>query len=139
MGRVPNRILLVEDNAGDAQLMRIAFAEALPEARLSVVTDGEQALAVLLDGGEPPQLVLLDLNLPRLSGHEVLAAVRAADDPAVRRLPVVVLTTSDAASDAVRSYELGANSHITKPQDVDDLFAVVDALARYWFSAVTLP
>jgi chemotaxis family two-component system response regulator Rcp1 len=134
-----NRILLVEDNAGDAQLMRIALAEAMPAARLSVLTDGESALAALQDGGARPDLLLLDLNLPRLSGHELLAALRRSDDPELRRLPVVVLTTSDAVADVQRSYELGASSHITKPQDIDRLFTVVGALARYWFDAVTLP
>jgi DNA-binding response OmpR family regulator len=133
------RILLVEDNAGDAQLMRIAFAEALPAARLSVVSDGETAVRTLLgDDGPPPDLVLLDLNLPRLSGHEVLAAVRAAADPAVRRLPVVVLSSSRAAADVQRSYELGA-THVTKPHDMDELQAIADAIARYWFGTVTLP
>jgi chemotaxis family two-component system response regulator Rcp1 len=133
------RILLVEDNAGDAQLMRLAFAEALPAARLSVVTDGEAAVHALLDGGAPPDLVLLDLNLPRLSGHEVLAAIRAAEDPAVRRLPVVVLSSSSAASDVERSYDLGAAAYIAKPHDLDGLQGIVDTLARYWFSTVTLP
>jgi two-component system, chemotaxis family, response regulator Rcp1 len=135
---VNRRILLVEDNAGDAQLMRIALAEAMPAARLSVATDGEQALAAL-EGGPPPDLVLLDLNLPRLSGHELLAALRASEDAALRRLPVVILTTSDAAADVERSYELGAFSHITKPADIDRLFEVVGTLARYWFETVTLP
>jgi two-component system, chemotaxis family, response regulator Rcp1 len=133
------RILLVEDNAGDAQLMRIAFAEALPDARLSVVSDGETAVRTLLGGGAPPDLVLLDLNLPRLSGHEVLASVRAAPDPAVRRVPVVVLSSSRAASEVERSYELGAASHIAKPHDMDELLAVAEAIARYWFATVTLP
>jgi CheY-like chemotaxis protein len=131
-----NRILLVEDNPGDAQLVRMAFAEALPSARLSVATDGEAALARLREEG-PPDLLLLDLNLPRLSGHEVLEAVKA--DAALRRLPIVVLSSSDAESDVSRSYELGASSHVAKPGDVDALFAVVETLARYWFGAVTLP
>jgi two-component system, chemotaxis family, response regulator Rcp1 len=131
------RILLVEDNAGDAQLMRIAFAEALAEARLSVIADGETALDTLLAGG-PPDLVLLDLNLPRLSGHEVLAGLRDAADPALRRVPVVVLSSSAAVHDVQRSYELGA-SHIAKPADMDGLLAVAEAIARYWFATVTLP
>jgi DNA-binding response OmpR family regulator len=135
---MPPWILLVEDNAGDAQLMRMAFAEALPEARLSVIGDGETALRALLEGGAPPDLILLDLNLPRLSGHEVLAGLRAAEDPALRRVPVVVLSSSRAAADVERSYELGA-SHVAKPQDMDGLLAVVEALARYWFATVTLP
>jgi chemotaxis family two-component system response regulator Rcp1 len=139
MMRCVSRILLVEDNAGDARLVRIALAEKLPSARLSVVTDGEQALAALLGGGPPPNLVLLDLNLPRVSGHEVLAAVRASDDPAVRRVPLIVLSSSADPEDIERSYELGANAYIAKPADLDALYAVVEALARYWFSTVTLP
>jgi two-component system, chemotaxis family, response regulator Rcp1 len=133
------RILLVEDNPGDARLVRLALAEALPSARLSVAADGEAALTRLREAGEPPDLVLLDLNLPGLSGHEVLAAVRASEDPALRRLPVVVLSSSRAEADVARSYELGASSHLAKPGDVDALFAQVETLARYWFGAVTLP
>jgi chemotaxis family two-component system response regulator Rcp1 len=130
------RILLVEDNPGDAQLVRMAFAEALPDARVSVAADGEAALARLREEG-PPDLLLLDLNLPRLSGHEVLEAIKA--DAALRRLPVVVLSSSEAEADVTRSYELGASSHIAKPGDVDALFALVETLARYWFGTVTLP
>jgi two-component system response regulator len=133
-----SRILLVEDNAGDAQLMRIALAEALPAARLSVVGDGEQALVALHEAGRF-DLVLLDLNLPRMSGHEVLAALREDPDPQLRRQPVVVLTSSEASTDVERSYELGASSHIRKPLDLDDLFQTVEALTRYWFGTVTLP
>ena len=134
-----NRILLVEDNPGDAQLVRLALAEVLPSARLSVASDGEAALARLREAGEPPDLLLVDLNLPGLSGHEVLAAVRSSDDAALRRLPVVVLSSSRAQSDVVASYELGASSHLAKPGDVDALFELVETLARYWFGAVTLP
>jgi DNA-binding response OmpR family regulator len=130
-----SRILLVEDNAGDAQLMRIAFAEAAPDARLSVVSDGETALRTLLED-DPPDLVLLDLNLPRLSGHEVLSGLYAAG---VRQLPVVVLSSSTSAADVRRSYELGARSHIAKPDDMDALFALAETIARYWFATVTLP
>jgi CheY-like chemotaxis protein len=133
---VVQRILLVEDNPGDAQLVRMAFAEALPSARVSVASDGEAALARLREEG-PPHLLLLDLNLPRLSGHEVLQSIKA--DDALRRLPVVVLSSSQAEADVVRSYELGASSHVAKPGDVDALFALVETLARYWFGAVTLP
>jgi len=132
------RILLVEDNPGDAQLVRIALAEKLPQARLTVVGDGESALSRLHEGG-PPDLMLLDLNIPRLSGHEVLAAVREDADPALRRLPVVVLSSSQEQADVARSYELGASSHVAKPDDVDDLFDLVEALTRYWFGAVKLP
>jgi two-component system, chemotaxis family, response regulator Rcp1 len=130
------RILLVEDNPGDAQLVRMAFAEALPAARVSVATDGEAALSRLREEG-PPDLLLLDLNLPRLSGHEVLESIKS--DAALRRLPVVVLSSSQAEADVTRSYELGANAHVAKPGDVDALFALIETVARYWFGAVTLP
>ncbi len=126
----------MEDNPGDAQLVRMAFAEALPAARVSVATDGEAALARLREEG-PPDLLLLDLNLPRLSGHEVLESIKS--DAALRRLPVVVLSSSQAEADVTRSYELGANAHVAKPGDIDALFALIETLARYWFDAVTLP
>ena len=131
-------VLLVEDNAGDAELMRIALAEARPDVALRVAADGEEALE-LLHAGAAPDLVLLDLNLPRLSGHEVLAAMRAAEAPHVRRLPVVVLTTSAAPADVERSYELAAAGHIVKPHELDQLFEVAEAIARYWLETVTLP
>jgi chemotaxis family two-component system response regulator Rcp1 len=131
-------VLLVEDNAGDAELMRIALAEARPDVALRVAADGEEALALLLEGS-PPDLVLLDLNLPRLSGHEVLAALRSADEPHVRRLPVIVLTTSAAPGDVARSYDLAAAGHIVKPHEIDDLFDIAATIARYWLETVTLP
>jgi CheY-like chemotaxis protein len=132
------RILLVEDNLGDAELMRLALAQADPGCELRVASDGEEALQLLL-AGHVPDLVLLDLNLPRLSGHEVLADLRAAREPSLRRLPVVVLTSSSAPEDVQRSYDLFASSHIVKPQDVDHLFEVAERLARYWFGTVSLP
>jgi CheY-like chemotaxis protein len=137
----PVRVLLVEDNAGDAQLMRIAFAEAHPDALLRLATDGEAALKELVSPapGDEPDLVLLDLNLPRLTGHEVLAAVRDSDQPGAHRTPVVVMTTSSALGDVQRSYELGARSHITKPLEIDEFFSAVASLARYWFETVELP
>jgi two-component system, chemotaxis family, response regulator Rcp1 len=137
----PVRVLLVEDNAGDAQLMRIAFAEAHPDALLRLATDGEAALKALVSPapGDEPDLVLLDLNLPRLTGHEVLAAMRESDQPAAHRTSVVVMTTSSALGDVQRSYELGARSHITKPLEIDEFFTTVASLARYWFETVELP
>ena len=136
----PGRVLLVEDSEGGAQLMRIAFGERLPDAVLDVYTDGETALADL-DGGRLAEwdLVLLDLKLPGVGGHEVLAAVRAAPDERVRRIPVVVLTHSEVLDDVIRSYDLGANSHIAKPHSLDALFEVVETLGRYWLKVVSLP
>jgi len=136
--KFPPRILLVDDNPGDADLMRIALAETLPECVLSVAGDGERALARLV-AGDLPDLVLLDLHLPRLSGHELLAAVRDAESPALRRLPIVVLTTSSAPEDVRRSYELGAAGHIVKPHELERLFELAATLARYWFATVVLP
>ena len=131
-------ILLVEDNPSDADLMRIALAEKWPECSLQVSNDGEQALA-LLHAGPVPDLVLLDLNLPRLHGHEVLAALRASRVPEVRRLPVVVLSTSTDPNDVMRSHELFASSHIVKPQGIDGLFEMIESIAAYWFKTVALP
>jgi DNA-binding response OmpR family regulator len=134
------RVLLVEDSPGQARLMRIAFAERLPGATLEVIEDGDAALRALLGGSAvAPDLLLLDLNLPRLPGHAVLAELRGAHDPRLRRLPVVVLSTSHAPDDVERSYELGANSHIAKPHSIDGLYDVVEALGRYWFETVSLP
>jgi len=134
------RVLLVEDSAGGAQLMRIAFGERLPDAVLQVYADGERALDDL-DSGRLAEwdLVLLDLKLPGVGGHEVLAAVRAADDERVRRMPVVVLSHSEVIDDVLRSYDLGANSHIAKPHSLDALFEVVETLGRYWLNVVSLP
>ncbi len=133
------RVLLVEDSEGGAQLMRIAFGERLPGARLEVYGDGERALAALQAGRLRWDLVLLDLNLPGIKGHDVLAAVRAATDERVRRMPVVVLTHSESLDDVLRSYDLGANSHIAKPHSLDALFDVVETLGRYWLRVVSLP
>ena len=134
------RVLLVEDSEGGAQLMRIAFGERLPDAKLEVYTDGEHALAAL-DAGRLNEwdLVLLDLRLPGVGGHEVLEAVRASQDERVRRLPVVVLSHSEVVEDVTRSYDLGANSHIAKPHSLDALFEVVETLGRYWLKVVSLP
>jgi len=120
--------------------MRIAFGERLPDAVLQVYADGERALDDL-DSGRLAEwdLVLLDLKLPGVGGHEVLAAVRAADDERVRRMPVVVLSHSEVIDDVLRSYDLGANSHIAKPHSLDALFEVVETLGRYWLNVVSLP
>jgi CheY-like chemotaxis protein len=134
------RVLLVEDSAGGAQLMRIAFGERLPDASLEVFVDGERALEALAAGRLPEwDLVLLDLNLPGVKGHEVLEAMRTAGDARVRRLPVVVLSHSEVEADVHRSYDLGANSHIAKPHSLDALFEIVETLGRYWLGVVTLP
>jgi CheY-like chemotaxis protein len=135
----PGRVLLVEDNAGGAELMRIAFGERLPDARLEVFADGEGALDAFEQGRLEWDLVLLDLNLPGVQGHDVLATIRASGDERVRRIPVVVLSHSEIEDDVTRSYDLGANSHIAKPHSLDALFEVVEALGAYWLRVVSLP
>ena len=127
-------ILLVEDNPDDAELTRIAFAETGGEYRLRVVSDGAEAVSYLqactLD--ELPALVLLDLNLPKLDGREVLQAIRAA--PATSKLPVVVLTTSAEPFDVDQVYALGANSYIQKPVEYDRFVEVVRQIGLYWLA-----
>ena len=134
------RVLLVEDSEGGAELMRIAFVERLPTASLEVFPDGERALDALGDGRLLDwDLILLDLNLPGVQGHDVLAAVRGSGDERVRRMPIVILTHSEVTDDVRRSYDLGANSHIAKPHSLDGLFDVVETLGRYWLKIVSLP
>ena len=137
--KAARRVLLVEDSEGGAQLMRIAFDERLPDARLEVFPDGEAALEALESGKLDWDLVLLDLNLPGVLGHDVLAAMRSSDDERWRRMPIVVLTHSQIPADVDRSYDLGANSHIAKPHSLDALFDVVESLGRYWLKVVALP
>jgi CheY-like chemotaxis protein len=134
----PQDILLVEDNPDDVELTRIAFAEAGIDSRLVVVRDGAEALDYLFARGahagrDPaalPAIVLLDLNLPKLDGREVLQGIRS--DPRTRQLPVVVLTTSDEPFDVEASYALGVNSYIRKPVDFDQFVAVVKQIGLYW-------
>jgi len=135
------RVLLVEDSDSDVELLRAVFEDALPGVRLEVAWDGEQALARMLDADRPelPDMVLLDLNLPRVGGLEVLAAMRASEDPLVARLPVVVLTTSRAPADVDRAYTLGARAYVPKPFDVDELLRVGRSLVEFWFRSALLP
>lgn len=131
-------ILLIEDNPDDAELTRIAFAEAAIDSQLVVVGDGAEALDYLFaqgrhaarDAADLPSIVLLDLNLPKLDGREVLQALRA--NPATRGLPVVVLTTSTEPFDVEASYALGVNSYIRKPVDFKQFVEVVKQIGLYW-------
>jgi len=133
-------ILLVEDNPDDVELTRIAFSEAGGEHQLAVVTDGAEAVDYLLGrgrhaaraGAELPMLVLLDLNLPKLDGREVLEAIRANE--ATRKLPVVVLTTSAEPFDVDQVYALGANSYIQKPVEFERFVDVVRQIGLYWLA-----
>ncbi|MFQ5889838.1 MAG: response regulator [Gemmatimonadota bacterium] len=134
-------ILLVEDNPGDVDLTREALSNRLVN-RLHVVEDGVKALAFVRRQGEysdapRPDLILLDLNLPRKDGREVLAELKA--DEKLRRIPVVVLTTSQADEDVLRSYNLNANCFVTKPVDVEKFLEAVQGIENFWLSIVTLP
>jgi len=138
----PIEILLVEDNPGDVRLTREALQDAKILNTLHVVEDGVAALDFLHRrppyGQAPrPDLVLLDLNLPKKDGREVLATVKS--DPALRTIPVVVLTTSQAEEDVLRAYNLSANCYISKPVDFDQFTKIVQTIEEFWLSIVTLP
>jgi len=135
-------ILLVEDDPGDVLITREAFAENKVRNHLSVVSDGEAAMAFLRREGEfasapRPDLVLLDLNLPRKAGHEVLAEIKSDAD--LQRIPVVILTTSDAEEDILRSYDLHANAYVTKPVDFDRFLNAVRQIDDFFVTVVKLP
>ena len=138
----PIEILLVEDNPGDVRLTREAFKEAKMRNNLQAVGDGVQAMEFLHREGEyadapRPDIILLDLNLPRKDGREVLAEVK--QDPALRRIPVVILTTSKAEEDIAKTYDLHANCYITKPVDFDRFIEVVKTIEGFWLTVVKLP
>jgi CheY-like chemotaxis protein len=135
-------VLLVEDDPGDVLMTREAFADNKVANTLHVVTNGVSAMEFLHKRGEhveapTPDLMLLDLNLPRMDGREVLAAVKG--DPRLRQIPVVVLTTSDAEEDVLRSYELHANAYVTKPVDFDRFIEVVRQIDEFFVGVVRLP
>ncbi len=138
----PIEVLLVEDNPGDAQLTRIALNDGKMCINLSLTEDGVDALSFLRKQGQyaeapRPDLILLDLNLPRKDGREVLAEIKA--DPSLRRIPVVVLTTSQSDTDILQAYELAANCFITKPVDFDQFVKIVQTIEDFWFTVVKLP
>lgn len=138
----PADILLVEDNPSDAYLTQVALRTASLSSRLHVAEDGEQALAFLRREGRfseapRPDLVLLDLNLPRMDGRLVLEEIKSDDD--LRRIPVIVLTTSTASSDVADCYDRHANCYIAKPVDFDRFEAVIREIESFWLTFVTLP
>jgi chemotaxis family two-component system response regulator Rcp1 len=141
-GRLIN-ILLVEDNPADVRLTQEALKEAANAlTRLHVASDGAEALDFLHRRGEytaapRPDLMLIDLNLPRIDGRQVLAEVKA--DPDLRRIPVVVLTTSPSEDDILHAYDQHVNSYIRKPVDLDEFFDVLKAIDEYWLGSVALP
>ena len=138
----PIDILLVEDNPGDAELAREALAESKLANRLETVEDGEEAMEYLLQQGKyknavRPDLILLDLNLPKKDGREVLAEIKTHEE--LKRIPVVVLTTSKDEEDVLKAYNLHANCYITKPIDLTQFIKVVKSIEDFWLSIVVLP
>lgn len=135
-------ILLVEDNLGDIRLTQVALKDSRIANTLNVVKDGVEALAFLrreppYENSTRPDLILLDLNLPRKDGREVLQEIKSDDE--LKRIPVVVLTTSSADEDIVRSYNLHANCFITKPVDLNSFVTIVKSIEHFWFQIVSLP
>lgn len=138
----PSDVLLVEDNPSDVYLTQVAFRRSRSESQIHVVEDGIQAMAFLrrelpYDSAPRPDLVLLDLNLPRKDGHKVLEEMKSDSD--LSRIPVIVLTTSTAEADVHRCYESHANCYIAKPVDFDHFERVVREIESFWFNVVTLP
>jgi CheY-like chemotaxis protein len=135
-------VLLVEDNEGDVRLTREAFRDANVSVRLHVASDGVEAMAFLRREGPHkdaprPDLVLLDLNLPRMDGREVLAHIK--QDESLKSIPTVILTTSEAEVDVMKSYQLHANSYLTKPVYLDVFESLVKSISEFWLTKVKLP
>lgn len=135
----PVEILLVEDNAGDVRLTREALKDAKVLNNLHVARDGEEATEFLFRKGKHadaprPDIIILDLNLPRKDGREVLAEIKA--DKELKRIPVVILTTSKSEEDVLKSYNLHANCYVTKPLDLDQFIGVVKSIQDFWFTVV---
>jgi two-component system, chemotaxis family, response regulator Rcp1 len=138
----PVEILLIEDSPGDVRLTQEALKEAKVLNNLTVATDGVEALEILRRQGphakvSRPDLILLDLNLPRKDGREVLKEIKA--DPDLKRIPIVVLTTSRAEEDVIKAYDLHANCYITKPVDFKQFVTVVQSIEDFWLAVVKLP
>lgn len=141
MGR-PVEFLLAEDNPGDVRLTKEALRESKISNNLNVVPDGVEAMAFLRRMGSyadapRPDVILLDLNLPKKDGREVLAEVKA--DPNLRLIPVVIITSSEAEQDVLRTYELHANCYVTKPVDLEQFIKVIQSIETFWLTIVTLP
>jgi chemotaxis family two-component system response regulator Rcp1 len=137
----PFRILLVEDNPNDVEITRRALERGQVKNELTIARDGQEALDILFDLVETnsslPGLILLDLNLPKVDGREVLSRIKS--HPRLKRIPVIVLTTSTREEDIVRTYDLGVNTFISKPVRFEDFIKVVSAIQEYWIVIATLP
>lgn len=138
----PLELLLIEDNPGDIRLLEEAFDEIRADVHISVARDGVEGLEMLLDSARPssngvPDLILLDLNLPKISGHDVLARIKS--NPQTRVIPVIILTSSRAESDVRRAYESHANAYLKKPSTLDGLMSTVQDIKQFWMETATLP
>lgn len=134
--------LLAEDNPGDVRLTQEALRDSKIRNNLNVVTDGMEAMAFLRRQGKyanapTPDVVLLDLNLPKMDGREVLAEIKS--DPLLKRIPVVIITSSEAEKDILRTYDLHANCYVSKPVDLDQFIKVIQAIENFWLTIVKLP
>jgi chemotaxis family two-component system response regulator Rcp1 len=141
-GAAPIEVLLVEDSPGDVRLTREAFKDAKVNINLHVASDGNEAMAFLLGTGEyvsvpRPDLIFLDLNLPKKDGREVLTEIK--ESPTLRSIPVVILTTSASEADILRSYRLHANCYITKPVGLNGFLEIIKSIDNFWLSVVKLP
>jgi CheY-like chemotaxis protein len=139
---MPIEVLLVEDSPGDVRLTQEAFHEANRTIRLHVAVDGVEAMCFLRREGHNsdaprPDLILLDLNLPKMDGREVLALIK--EDPSLKLIPTVILTTSDSEADIVKSYELQANCYLSKPVQLEEFEALVKSINDFWLTKVKLP
>ncbi len=135
-------VLLIEDDMGDVELTEAALAKSKLKINLNVVNDGEEAIAYLRQEGQytdavRPNLIVLDLNLPGLSGLEILSAIKSEQH--LKTIPVVILTTSDASTDISKSYELGVNCYVTKPIGLKEFVKIVNSIEDFWFTVVQLP
>ena len=138
----PTRILLVEDNPGDVRLIREAFRETLHLHEIAIARDGVEALDYLFgrspfEAAQLPDLILLDLNLPKKGGREVLAEIKT--NTAIKTIPVVIFSSSAAPTDVSDAYGLNANCYVTKPADLDGVFQAIAWIDRFWFDVATLP
>lgn len=141
-GKSKRQILHVEDNPGDVRLVQEALQNARQDYQVTVARDGVEALDCLYRRGRFPEaprpdLILLDLNLPRKSGYEVLAEIKR--DKALRTIPIIVFTSSGASADIFKVYEMEASCYVTKPTDIDDLFRIIKAIEAFWFDVAILP
>ncbi len=141
MGR-PVEFLLVEDNPGDVRLTKEALTDSKVRNNLNVLGDGFAAMDFLhrnspYENAQRPDIILLDLNLPRMDGREVLSRIKA--DPDLRRIPVVVITSSEAEQDILKTYDLHVNCYVTKPVDLDQFIKVVQSIETFWLTIVKLP